>query len=453
MQKIIHELRKGSLISKGDLLCLFSTSCFAKKAILTILVAAAAYALIYLENFVLSHVFNAIDYGEISAILSISVFLAHLLLLGNSTASVRFIPLYLKTKNYKKFHGLIRHYLYYVFSLCTLVFIILFSFSILIWNFTWHPFNFIFNVTWEYLWITPLVALGFFYQMILRSLNAPIASIYSASVLPILLFIFGLEFFKYCFGTISLKSALFMYSCILILIIIGQTLKTVQLADQQGLTFRGIEAKDTWFSTGIQLMFISLFANSEQGIANLLLKLFGHGNASSIGLLNVVYTLTNSMWVAYIACSTLFDDSITPEAQAKNIPKLQALVNKSNLITFSLGLLIFCIFLFFGKTLLGYFGGFYVSGYTVLLIVAGGNLFSLAAGLSLDLAEYALPPKKLMFINIGICFIFVSIGAVLIHFYELYGGAIIIALCQMGMTTAYSSILRKKYSLKAFSIF
>ena len=92
--------------SKNHVLHSIFTIGLDKKICLTLLIAIVGYALHYLFNIELSHAFSTENYGETQAILSISAFLAHVLLLGNATASVKFIPEYSSTKNYTKLHGL-----------------------------------------------------------------------------------------------------------------------------------------------------------------------------------------------------------------------------------------------------------------------------------------------------------------------------------------------------------
>ena len=417
---------------------------FDKKIGVTLLIAIVGYVLQYLFNIELSHAFSTENYGEIQAILSISGFLALVLLLGNATASVKFIPQYYSTNNYKKLHGLEKYYLSHVLIPCLIILIVLLILSFFTWNLT-------FDVTWKYLWITPLLALLTFFSKILQSLNAPIASLLSGRVFPKFLFLLSFEFFRFFFEINSIKTALCLYSLGLVFIIFYQIFKTTHLLDNKNFTSHDIETDKNWFSTGIQLLFAVLLIQNGIGIINFLLKLFGENSTTSIAVLSVVYTLTVCMQISYIACSDLLDSSIAPNTQEKNT--LQSIINKGNCITFSFGFTIFCIFVFFGKTLLGHFGEFYVSGYVPLLIVAGGNLIGLAAGLSPDLLEYTLNPKELLLLNLGGCIVIILAGSLLIYLYGLYGAAITLALIQGGLTILYGIALRKRLNLKAFSIF
>ena len=426
---------------------------FDKKIGLTLLIAIVGYVFHYLFNIELSHAFSTENYGEIQAILSISVFLAHILLLGNATASVKFIPEYIKTKNYSKLHGLVKYYSSHVIVAMILAFFILLIFSFFIQNFTWNNFNFNFDTTWKYLWIAPIFALFIFFYEILMSLNAPFSSLLSHKVFPKFLFLLSFEFFRFFFGTMSLKITICLYSIILAFVILGEVLKINQVVDKKIFTSHDIETDKSWFSTSIRLMFAIILIQNGTGIINLLLKLFGEDSASSIAVLSIVQVLTFCMWISYTACSDLLDSSIAPAAQAKNTTNLQSIINKGNCITFSFGLIIFCIFVFFGKTLLRHFGEFYVSGYVPLLIVAGGNLIGLAAGLSSNILEYALNPKELLFLNLGGGIVIILVGSPLIYLYGLYGGAITFALISAGLTIAYGVALRKRLNLRAFSIF
>jgi O-antigen/teichoic acid export membrane protein len=423
-----------------------------KVFVLTLLAAILSFTAPYGLNLFLAQTFTPEEFGEISAILSISGFLAGFILLGSDQSCIKFIPQYLAEGNYSKLHGLHKFYWRYVILLCLFLLIAGLGVSSLVWGFHQTLSGFEINILWEYLWLIPLAALLSFFTMILCALRKPVDSTLTYYVFPSLFLVVGLIFWKNIFDTLEIRTAIFLYGFAVLCVVIYQIVKIKKALHPQIFRSPPENHNRVWLVTGVQLLFI-LLVTWEEGLVNFLFKLTRQDSGDSLAIFNAVATIADFMWISYYTCRVLLDSTIAPTALLSGTSKFQRLINKGNIVMFSFGVLFLVVFIFFGKTLLSHFGPTYIAGYPALLLIATGYLFSLCAGLSCDIMEYAVEPRIFMLVNalgfIAICFL----GFFLIYFWGLYGGVVTLILVETGSTLVYATIIRKTLKVNVFGIY
>src|SRR3990167_415422 len=138
---------------------LFSEMGGEKVFALTLLAAVLSLATPYALNLFLAQTFSPEEFGEISAILSISGFLAGFLLLGSDQSCIKFIPQYLAEGKYSKLHVLHNFYWKHVVLVCLFLLIAGLGLSSFIWGFHQPLGGLERSIAYEYLWLVPLVSL------------------------------------------------------------------------------------------------------------------------------------------------------------------------------------------------------------------------------------------------------------------------------------------------------
>jgi O-antigen/teichoic acid export membrane protein len=409
------------------------------------------YILQFLLNSFLTHHLSVSDYGLYSTLIAAIMTASFIALCGSDEASVRFLPQYLKQKQMSKLFGAIVYYLAFIAAIAIIISLMVGFVDYYLLQVEVLPSEN--QLILRYLWIIPAYALFELLTTVLRGLQRVYMSVVTYYFLfPLFtLVILVLSNYK-SHHLLSLENAIeaFVFACSIVIIIQAVALfKSLQhkLVPIAALAF---EVKN-WFTVGVQLLLTITLFFMQQSILSLLLKLTHH-NSQTIACYNVVYLVASSLWLFSTANGSIIGPSIAPAAKSNDMKTLQRLANTGLLVTIVPGLLLYFVFVLWGKPILGHFGEAYRSGYHALLVLSLGNLIGLVMCTPMWLLEYAANTALLVKITLLGFTVVLCISAVLCYFWGLIGAAAATVLLEISFLIIFSYLLKTRMGIKLFSL-
>ncbi|MCD6048031.1 MAG: putative rane associated protein [Gammaproteobacteria bacterium] len=402
----------------------------------------------YLFNIFLARFLSPIDYGDFSIVTSTAAFWGVLLLLGHNQSSVRLFPPYLKDEKWDFAKTLLGYYRRYLVISCSITFFI----GVTVYLFLHYYKNSIGQVhlVWHYLWLIPLISLMRFFSPFLCSIRRPGFSLATFKFYPCFFALVVSCFIYFVFYPFTLEKAVFAFTLATLLTILLQIF-IVKISLPRALWLaKPLPSKPyvgLWFITSVQFLFINLFFQCQQPIILLVLKL-AYKNSAVVGTLSAIFSLTEIMFLSSLGCSSVFGPLISLAKNNNDFGELQRLNNIGNLIMTGVSLILFFIFMVWGKTFLGHFGKAYTQGYTALLIVTAANGIRLATGMALYLLKFAGDTNFLAKITAITNIVLIGFGFALCYYYGLIGAAWTIFAVQCVFAIIYGVLIKVKLGIK-----
>lgn len=176
------------------------------------------------------------------------------------------------------------------------------------------------------------------------------------------------------------------------------------------------------FKTSLSMFFISM-SGIVAANANVLI-LGGFADVKEVGLYTVAAKIAMLTSFFLQITNSVLSPKIAALFKKEKIDELEKMVQRITRGLFFIGVSTFVIFLLFGKQLLGVWGDEFSSGYSILLIVAVGQLVNLGTGAVGVIMIMTGFEKTQSNISVIFAILNVLLNIVLIYFYGAIGAAV-----------------------------
>ncbi len=184
--------------------------------------------------------------------------------------------------------------------------------------------------------------------------------------------------------------------------------------------------RQLWVSASISMFYISGIELMMRYVDIFILGLMS--TAVEVGVYSATAKLTEFVSFGLIIANAIFAPKISELHAQDKIDELQILVKKVTLIVSVLAFFNLLVLLFLGKNLLSIYGDEFIAGYTVLLILAVGQLINALTGPVGILMMMTGHEKKAAAIYAKVIVVNVIANIILIKFFGMHGAAIATAM-------------------------
>jgi O-antigen/teichoic acid export membrane protein len=375
-------------------------------------------------------------------------------LLGLDFAIIRFLPEYLSIPDWHAASGYLRRSFSVLGRMSLSVFLVGLVLGVLfylldttrIFTFEQH------HPAMLFLWSIPFIALNTYFGKLLRSTQNVFLSLISLNIAQPVMLLASLWVLSWFGQQFNIHEALFAYILSTVLVLTGQLLISFARLPEKALHSEPRYETQKWSAVAIQLLITSFLTSNLNNLSVVISEIFDPNEANP-GVLSAIFTICNSLWLAYSAVSTVVSPLISPAVHRKDKARLQMIITVGNLTMCAVGILLFLAIVFYGHAILGHFGKSFEEGYDALVVIALVFIFALANGMSLPILQYSGNQSKLIKLTIfGTIFVFV-VGGALSHFYGLMGSAIAVCVVQI-VTSIWSSYqIRKIFGVRPYIFF
>ena len=388
-------------------------------------ISAIGYLLNLLLHRYLTHKLTPAAYGDFCIGLNVLMIVSTFLLLGTEISAMRYIPLLEKENSSMDF---IRWNFYFIKKL--LFFFIIFLIFIFLIVLVFGKIESI-HTSFLMLITTPIAAIYALIIIYLRSRNHIFISAFIDNILRYLLLIVT---FFFLFDLASVKENDFILVMIYMAVFFMLTIFTTILYNKKSgvrlpfnlffskKTLRSNEHKE-WREVSIKYMLSNLIFLLFLYIDKIILDIVRE-DENGVGHYAVVVILIGLFSLISQSSGIFLSPNISKFIKDRaNFPVLQSLIHKANKSVFMLFILLFLIYVFFGRAILAYFGedGGYVVIYYGLVALAFSQILLETGNLSMRFLLYGGYENyinKALFILF--CILFIS-GTVLTYRFGIYG--------------------------------
>ncbi|MEM9242668.1 MAG: polysaccharide biosynthesis C-terminal domain-containing protein [Pseudomonadota bacterium] len=399
-------------------------------------------------------------YAEISIALKVITILSTIMLLGTNTSSQRFFSTYISTRNIST------------------------SYDYIFWNIK------VISKTFFMGWFFTLFVLFImvvFHLWDIKQIATHHLSVYAMLIAPFLAFTVLISSYLFALGSIFLATFLnrigrylFFFLCFFTIVtLISPTLETIHVLITWVTTYVILILIGVLtFWTKMPLELKSFFVNSRKFTNR---KYEKNWKEVSYGLIlnNIIFTIICAVGLflvaifhpqkgatALFAVASLISDvlfiisenvynAVKPRINSlikskSGILQLQDLINKTNLIAFSIGILVFIILIIFSKALLGHFGKAYLAAENALVILCLSALTGLASRLASLILAFSGHHKLLIKIAIAELCVLVIISIPLLHFFGIVGESVAILISMLFKAIITVFFVKTYYPIKLF---
>ena len=202
-------------------------------------------------------------------------------------------------------------------------------------------------------WLIPLFGLMSYQSSILLSIQKQSISIAATGLFPLFTTCF-LAILILIFGHLDPFHAFICIGLSLFIVIVIQrvaisiSLKTIALSPQEF----SFEDKKVWRHVSLHLMINSIIYVGISSVDTFMLKILSN-NKTVVAEFSVLLVLAGMYLLIQNASISTLCPLITPLIRNQQMNQLQIFLNKSLIFKFSLGLIVFLLFLIYGKNFLG----------------------------------------------------------------------------------------------------
>ena len=391
-----------------------------------------AYVLsISFNAFLLAHL-SVNDYADFSVAYRALNFVSVFLLFGSNMAAQKYIPLYFSEKNSSNLISFLKWNLTFVFKASAIFFLLcLCAFAStangLQANKTGNFFYFVLAISA----ISPFYSYFLLFTSYINSighsvLSTLIRTVFSNAVLFIIFSVgsifvntmtrFDLSYFLHIFVLIVFFSSFFLYCC----------QKNNCLCEALFFKYRDIskEKYKDWKKASSVYLLNNMIYLLILTVDVIILKIFS-GSAKEVAIYNICILLNQLFYLINKQLDTYLLPDLSVYLQNRSDPiRIQKKINIVNMISLSM-LIFYClIFLFFGSSLLTFFGIKYDDYSSLMILVCLSHYINFMSYLPFfalsDLEYYSFITK----VNCMSLFLMVFLGIILVIFYGAYGIAI-----------------------------
>lgn len=408
-----------------------------------------AYAVNYFLNLFLAHHLSAESYGDIAVILKLLYFFIPFALLGTDEAGLRFLPEYFRNKEWKKIkgylqwsHKIILYILILINVINILVFFIILGlefFNILSWREV-HPFFYS-------IWIIPFFSYVYLQSTYLQVLKKfTLASSIMEIGFPFLLIIILIGFLGF-FEKLDVYHVILSMGMACLFLIAIQIVMLVRISPVDLKTYKPQKLKKSWWPASSAMLKGAVLDAGLGAIDIVMLEIFGVDDAQ-VGEFAAITTITYFLVLFQEAADLI----VTPliNVYKNNLHKLQSILNIGNIAKTIPSLIVYLIIIFYGKTLLYFFGEFYVRAYIPLIILATSRLIETLLGFSGLLLFYTkyinhyIKISTIQFVTLIIFYI------TLIPIYDMFGTVISMFIVNITIKLINNYYVAKDLKLKSY---
>lgn len=349
-----------------------------KQITLSILMGIFCYVVIYATNIVLARVLGAQVYGEFTATTSALIMLASFVLIGADVGLGRFIPKYLKDKDYEGFSGYIRYSGKWVSLLDLGVFI----FGLLAMAFLYHlTGEHVLNIKHTYpvyffIWGVPLITFLVYIGKFIRASGYSSFSLFLMNALLPIFMLIMLGIFLIFIRKFTIAQALLIYfSATLGTVFVGFVFAHFKTELPKVRTKAPRYEPDNWRGVVRDLFFLNIATFFMNTILLIVITIFDK-ELKMTGFVAAVITICNLLWIVNSSIYSALTPRITVAGVEKDKKEIKAVLFHGILSNLIIGGAIFAIMVIWGQEWLLHFGQEFVQAYPLLLIIGGSFLIS-----------------------------------------------------------------------------
>lgn len=395
-----------------------------------IVLSVLGYTLNILFHRYLTHQMEADAYGDFCIGLNVLEIAATLLLFGTELSVMRYIPLSERASDSRMFIGWNFSFIRKVFIIYCLFIVMIFISLISIKFYYPELFDTIHTVVFMLL-VAPFSAL---YALFISYLNSKNNVLHSSIIDSIGRYILLWTVFVLIFSVAKIKpeSIILASGYFFVFLILGfialkvynskyEPIAPVKLLFFTHLSPSNQESK--WQTSSMKYAFANIVFLVFLYIDKFILEIV-HLSEHVVGYYSVLVILVGFFALISQASTYVLSPHISKFLQNPDSKsELQTLINKSNVVVFALTLNLFVIYLFFGETILGYYGknGEYSGVYEALVYLAVSQIFLEIGKLALRFLLYGGFTDYINKVFV-LCVIFLFVtGSTLTYFYGLNG--------------------------------
>ncbi len=343
-----------------------------KNTALTFSIRILGAALAFILQVSLARMLGVYEYGTYSFVISWISIITLFSTLGFDSSLTRYLPEYIQSKQWSKFHGIIK----LSFRTClifSILLAILVLFIVIALNKVEYQLAFIYALP-----LIVIITLTNIRISALKSLKRYVEAIFPETILkPVI--ILSMIYFYYALGTKISSHDVIIAQIISasITLMIGMFFLNRILKNKYQHEKPVYQTK-YWISSSVPMLFITSSAYIISQTDIIMLGILGDINKSGI---YSALSRVSEVSVFFMAAVNFVAAPLISEAyQKQSMKKLSTIVWKSTIISSALALLSFIIFVSFGDKLLGIFGGDFTVGYYALVILTIGHLANTTTG-------------------------------------------------------------------------
>ncbi len=412
-------------------------------------------------NLIMSNMLEPMDYGDISVVLQLLVFLAPFALLGTELSIVKYFPKYLAQNEYGKMHGFIRWSYEVIFGIAFFIFLVS-SFVVFVSMIVsskgtaferWH-------IAVYSIWLVPIYAINNMLALVLQSLKKyyhsavfnGITSIGITLLINILLFVFWQVFAGSWFGRDQLRFT------VVFIIAFGFTISALyqlqlckRFLPQEVWDTEPVRDQDEWRDTSWKMLISTAIFAGLMSIDIVLIELLSF-NEKDVAFFAAISVICGSIYLFGTAIDMIVNPQIALLIERNDIQKLQSLLNKMNLFKVIPAACFLVGILLFGKDILHFFGKSF-SGATLSLDILAISFF---IGLCFNSAGALLVYTKYQILNFWLSvaqIIYIFLGDVIfIPFFGLPGAIGVLGSSIILSVFIRTFFVRKYLNIRSFYI-
>jgi O-antigen/teichoic acid export membrane protein len=400
-----------------------------RKSLIAISLSLFCYVVTYLINIVGSHILGVHLYGVYSSIVFSLGILANFCFLGFDDALLKYLPNYLRDKNWQLVAGYLGLFIKRILSV-NVVFIVGAIIAIIIIQ-QHEQIALTGHYGWIlFLWVIPFIASVIFLGNYLEAIGKNNTALFVETTLQpllLLLLIAGLWLFH---QQITLLKFLIVFAVANVLAVIISFTMIFKNMIHILIKHRPQYANLVWTKSSVQLFFLNISSEYLGSIVIITSAWFSKNN-SDPGLLTAIIIICALFWAVNDGAKMLLTPEISIATTNNSSPSLRRLLWRSLLLN-AIPMLIFLVLIFcYGKVWLTHFGLDYQQGYYGLLIIGTAVIFNIICTPVLWILEYSKDLSKTMYSSI-LSFILVVVGsAVFASYWGLLGSALIYAVARV----------------------
>ncbi|GAB4190134.1 MAG: hypothetical protein Tsb0015_11100 [Simkaniaceae bacterium] len=423
------------------------TIAFAKllrKHSFVLLLIITSYLATFGLNVYLARLLKPKEYGDISVIFQLLVFFAPFALLGTEISLLRFIPKYLRKKEYGKISGFLRWnakiflYMSLGILLCGVAINII---SYYLDKHNIHSLDQYHLIFFSY-WLIPLYALLVLTANFLQSIRSYYLSATFNGFLVSFFIIAAILLFLPYFENTWIGSYQRKYSIVLcigisyLIICIAELFTLLKKLPKEVFQADPSYEKRKWFRSSTHMMLSTVIFAGLSAVDIVMLDILAK-NEAIVGQFAAIFTISSSLMVFSTAVDMIVNPIISPSIAHEDTKHLQITLHLMNVFKSIPIFFLFILLLIFGKDLLEHFGKGFAEGYPSLIIMVLGFVWGICFNSSGPLLLYSHHERLNFFISFGQLLFIILMDIPMIRLLGLMGAVIVLSL-----SIVLSSILR-----------
>jgi O-antigen/teichoic acid export membrane protein len=392
--------------------------------LIVISIAITWYIANFLLTMLLTHFLSPNQYGNIAVVIQILNFAVPFILLGTDYSIPRFIPLYVKKKQFQHLKGYRqwnKRLLTISFIICYVVGLIAVTTALILDHYNIYSIDDYHPAIYSF-WLIPLFAYWAIESSLFDAFRHYIMST-SVKLLFTLFFIAMLVIAMFIFKKLNVYYIMFIigFCCIFLIIVLSISIRS-SLPDHYTKIKPDFTHRKQWYNTSLKMMLSSIIFSGLASIDLIMLEILGY-NEDAVGYLGVIIIVMGILTTIHTASSTLIMPNISLHAK-KNLDYLKQLMRIIQSIKVISSIVVLIILIFLGKKILSLFGTPYLAAYHPLILLSVGLVIIMATGSSQLFLFYSGQENTIAKISLIQLALVVILDCALIPFYDIYGAII-----------------------------